>query len=311
MESNNQHAMSRVPKYSAKTLNDWLESHKSLPAFPSVLTELDAVLASDDVSVDAVVAILQVDVSVVARIMKTVNAARYIMHEPAHNLTDAVARLGFAATRMLAIAAAFMSLMDAPKSFALRDFWRSALVSAVACREVVGMARINQSSFDPSSAFTLGVASDLGVFLLDACCADEYAYIVKKMQSNPLALVKMEQQELGVDHAIASAILLSAWNFPDTWVMGVAGHYFPARLPKEQQPWADALLIAKSISYYLGYGNGVCPSNQSGVMLELTQLRLACLGLTELDFKQLSSRVALMVEQEGWLNLAEQAATGS
>lgn len=298
--------MNTQPKYTAKTLNDWLERHKSLPSFPSVLTELDAVLASDAVTVEAVVAVLQVDVSVVARIMKTVNSARYVMHEPAQTLTDAVSRLGFSATRMVAIAAAFMSLMDSPKSFPLRDFWRSAFVSAVACREVVGMARLNHESFDPSSAFTLGVASDLGVFLLDACCGDDYADIVKMMQSNPLALVKMEQQVLGVDHAIASAILLRSWRFPESWVMGVAGHYFPARLPKAQQPWADALLIAESVSYYLGYGHGVCPSSPPGVLLELTNLRLACLGLSEQDFTHLASRVALLVEQEGWMALADE-----
>lgn len=301
--------MSAMPKYTAKSLHEWLEKHKHLPSFPSVLTELDAVLASEAVTVEAVVSVLQVDVSVVARIMKTVNSARYVMHEPAQTLTDAVSRLGFAATRMVAIAAAFMSLMEAPKSFPVRDFWRSAFVSAVACREVVGMARQHQSLFDASSAFTLGVASDLGVFLLDACCADDYTEIVKKMQSNPLALVKMEQQVLGVDHAIASAILLRSWRFPESWVMGVAGHYFPARLPKEQQPWADALLIAESVSYYLGYGHGVCPSSPLGVLLELTQLRLSALGLNERDFMHLASRVALMVEQEGWLALADEVSS--
>lgn len=301
--------MSAMPKYTAKSLHEWLEKHKHLPSFPSVLTELDAVLASEAVTVEAVVSVLQVDVSVVARIMKTVNSARYVMHEPAQTLTDAVSRLGFAATRMVAIAAAFMSLMEAPKSFPVRDFWRSAFVSAVACREVVGMARQHQFLFDASSAFTLGVASDLGVFLLDACCADDYTEIVKKMQSNPLALVKMEQQVLGVDHAIASAILLRSWRFPESWVMGVAGHYFPARLPKEQQPWADALLIAESVSYYLGYGHGVCPSSPPGVLLELTQLRLSALGLNERDFMHLASRVALMVEQEGWLALADEVSS--
>ncbi len=301
--------MLTTPKYTAKSLHQWLEKHKHLPSFPSVLTELDAVLASEAVSIEAVVAVLQVDVSVVARIMKTVNSARYVMHEPAHTLTDAVSRLGFSATRMVAIAAAFMSLMEAPKSFPLRDFWRSAFVTAVACREVVGMAKQHQSVFDPSSAFTLGLASDLGIFLLDACCADDYTAIVDKHLTNPFALVKLEQQLLGVDHAIASAILLRSWHFPENWVMGVAGHYFPARLPKAQQPWADALLIAESVSYYLGYGHGVCPASPTGNLLELAQLRLTALGLTERDFTHLASRVALMVVEEGWLGLADDVAS--
>jgi hypothetical protein len=60
------------------------------------------------------------------------------------------------------------------------------------------------------------------------------------------------------------------------------------------------------VSYYLGYGHGVCPSSPPGVLLELTNLRLSCLGLSEQDFTHLASRVALLVEQEGWMALADE-----
>lgn len=293
------------PKLTAKSLHQWLETHKALPMFPSVITRLDEVLSAETIDVDSVVAVLQTDVSVVAHIMKTVNSARYVMYEPAHNLTEAVTRLGFSATRMVATAAAFMNLMATPKTFSKRDFWRTAFVSAVACREVVKIVRQHQHVFNPSSAFILGIASDLGVFLFDSCCTDTYRAIVEQVQDNPQALVRLEQQVLGIDHAIASAVLLRAWRFPETWVMGVAGHYFPARLPVEQQPWADALLIAENISASLGYGNGVCKPN-TAALSELTESRLAHLGLTSSDFKQLTSRVAFLIDQEGWLALAEE-----
>jgi HD-like signal output (HDOD) protein len=297
--------MQKDKKLTAKSLHEWLVNHKSLPTFPSVIQRLDEVLAAEDVSIEAVVAVLQSDVSVVARIMKTVNSAKYVMHEPAQSLADAVSRLGFATTRMLATAAAFMNLMSAPRNFSAREFWQAAFVSAVACREVVKMARSHQEVFDPSSAFTLGLARDIGIFLLDNCCAERYQEVVQQMQANPLSLIRIEQQVLGIDHAIASAVLLRSWHFPENWVMGVAGHYFPARLPLAQQPWADALLIAESLAFYLGFSNGICAGTPQ-VLPELTELRLRSLGLTAQDFKQLALRVQMLVDQEGWLALAEE-----
>lgn len=88
--------MQKDQKLTAKSLHEWLVNHKSLPTFPSVIQRLDEVLAAEYVSIEAVFAVLQSDVSVVARIMKTVNSAKYVMHEPAQSLTDAVSRLGFA-----------------------------------------------------------------------------------------------------------------------------------------------------------------------------------------------------------------------
>lgn len=299
--------MNKETKLTAKSLHEWLVEHKALPMFPSVIQRLDEVLAAEEVTVEAVVNVLQTDVGVVARIMKTVNSAKYVMHEPAQNLTDAVSRLGFATTRMLATAAAFMNMMSAPDNFSVKEFWRSAFASAVACREIVKMARKNQKELNPSSAFTLGLARDLGIFLLNDCCAERYQEVVKQMQANPLSLVRVEQQVLGIDHAIASAVLLKSWHFPENWVMGVAGHYFPARLPLVQQPWADALLIAESIAFYLGFGNGICAGTPQ-VLPELTELRLRSLGLTVQDFKQLALRVQMLVDEEGWLALADEVA---
>jgi HD-like signal output (HDOD) protein len=293
------------PKLTAQLLNRWLEEHKALPMFPSVISRLDAALQDPSVSVDSVTAVLEADVGVVARIMKTVNSAKYVMHAPAQTLEEAVRRLGFSTTRMLACAAAFMNMMTIPQTFSARQFWRNAFVAAVAARELVLLMQKQGRQLDTSTAFTLGLAHDLGIFLLDSCCADRYREVALLARDNPTALAQIEQQELGVNHAIAGAVLLRSWHFPEEWVMAVAGHHFPARLSKEMQPWADVLLAAESMTFYLGFNNGICESTP-GVLPELTQLRLVAIGLTADDFKQTAKRVGLLVSQEGWLELADE-----
>jgi HD-like signal output (HDOD) protein len=292
-------------KFTTQQLGRWLDSHKSLPMFPSIMTRLDEALADQHASVESVTAVLEADVGVVARIMKTVNSVKYVMHEPAQTLDEAVRRLGFSTVRMLARAAAFMNMMAEPRSFSARLFWQNAFVSAVSARELVFLMQKRGQSLDASTAFTLGLAHDLGLFLLDACCTERYAGVAKQARDNPIALARIEQQELGVSHASAGAMLLRSWHFPEEWVMAVAGHPFPARLPMAMQPLADVLLVSETIAFYLGFGNGVCSSTPN-VLPELTQLRLNAIGLNELDFKQIAQRVMILVEQEGWLELAEE-----
>lgn len=124
-------------------------------------------------------------------------------------------------------------------------------------------------------------------------------------RDSPTALARIEQQEMGVNHAIAGAVLLRSWHFPEEWIMAVAGHHFPARLPIEMQSWADILLAAESMTFYLGFNNGVCASTPE-FLPELTQLRLSAIGLTVADFKQVALRVRLLVDREGWLDLADE-----
>jgi len=293
------------PKLTAQLLNRWLEEHKALPMFPSVIARLDTALLDPDVSVESVTEVLQSDISVVARIMKTINSAKYVMHSPVQNLEEAVRRLGFSTVRMLACAAAFMNMMSTPHTFSARQFWRNAFVAAVAARELVLLMQKKGSLLDTSTAFTLGLAHDLGLFLLDSCCADRYREIALLARDNPTALARIEQQEMGVNHAIAGAVLLRSWHFPEDWIMAVAGHHFPARLPTEMQPWADVLLAAESMTFYLGFNNGICASTPD-VLPELTQLRLTSIGLNAADFKLIALRVRLLVEQEGWLDLADE-----
>lgn len=297
--------MSEQPRLTAQSLSRWLEEHKSLPMFPSVISRLDDVLRDPNVSVESVTAVLESDIGVVARIMKTVNSAKYVMHAPAQTLEEAVRRLGFATTRMLACAAAFMNMMTTPNTFSARQFWRNAFVAAVAARELVLLMQKRGQSLDTSTAFTLGLAHDLGIFLLDSCCHQRYHDIALMARDNPIALARIEQQELGVNHAVAGAVLLRSWHFPEEWIMAVAGHHFPARLPVLMQPWADVLLAAESMTFYLGFNNGICASTPD-VLPELTQLRLGAIGLTAVDFKQIAQRVRLLVDQEGWLELADE-----
>jgi HD-like signal output (HDOD) protein len=296
-----------APKKSAKDLQKWLETHRLLPSFPSVLGRLDSLLTDPTVTIEQVADLLSTDIGVSARLMKTVNTGRYVMHAPAASITEAISRLGLKEVRLLAYAASFMSLMSAPNHFSPRQFWRSAFVSAVSARELTLLLQSKEIeiTFDAAAAFLLGLCHDMGIFVLDACCPEEFQLVTRQARENPSALARHEQQEMGLNHGVAGAVMLQMWHFPDDWVIAVAGHSFPARLPKDKQVLSDVLLIAESMAFYLGYNNGVCAGTPN-VLHELTLQRLQQIGLSSGEFELLSVRVRALIDSEGWLGLADE-----
>ena len=288
----------------AKDLHDWLTINKVIPSLPTVLTRLDALLRNPSVSVDQVASLLAADVIVSASIMKAVGAMRYVTVNPAETLTEAVSRLGFSDVRVIAYAAVFMSRIAPTPNISQKNFWLSAFVSAVAARELAEhLTKKGLGSFDPATAFLLGLAHDVGMLVLDAHSPRLYKEVVMKSKFNPSALSRHEKEILGLNHGVAGAVLMKVWGFPESWIMAVAGHSFPARLSKEFQPWADLLLASESVAFYMGYNNGACQAQNPEIVPELLVQRLQYMHFDPKDCCQLADRIRQLVEQEGWSTL--------
>ena len=294
----------------AKELHEWLVKHKVVANLPPVLTRLDALLRDPRVSVEQISALLAADVTISANIMKAVGAMRYVTVGPAESLTDAVSRLGFGDVRVIAYAAVFVSRIAPTPNIPQKTFWMSDFVSAVAARELAShLTRVGLGKFDPSTAFLLGLAHDIGMLVLDAYAPKTYKEVIAHSYFNPSALSRHEKDALGVNHGVAGAVLMKVWGLPEAWIMAVAGHSFPARLPKEFQPWADLLLAAESMAFYLGYHNGVCQAQKPEVVPELVVQRLHHMHFDPSECCQLGDRIRKLVDQEGWAKLVDDLPT--
>jgi HD-like signal output (HDOD) protein len=268
------------------------------------LARLEVLLNKPKISVDQVAAVLASDMVISASIMRAVSSARYITSEPAQTLTDAVGRLGFGDVRAIAYAAVYMSGVSPTKNVSRREFWTSAFVSAVAARELaIHLNGLGRHQFDPATAFLLGLSHDIGILVLDIYSSNLYRKVMEQSQFNPSALSRHEKDFLGINHGVAGAVLMKVWGLPESWIMAVAGHSFPARLPREFQPWADLLLIAESMAFYLGYSNGASQLKKPEMIPELVSQRLQHMHFDQEACFNLASVIQQKLEYEDWLSL--------
>lgn len=280
-----------------------LHERKLLPVFPGVLTRLDAVLADQYATREAVAAVVAADVLLASRVMRAASSARHGPVAPS-SLLEAVARLGLVEVRAIAFAVTFSASFRRPQHIPTQTFWQHAFVSAVATRVINQWLAEHRKLrvCDAVTAFLLGLSHDMGMLLLDFLDPVSYARVMDAVSQGEDQLLA-EQTYLGTTHALMSAALLHHWRFSDQMSMALAAHHYPLRLQSALQPWADMVLLGEAMAVTLGYGNGVYTACSTS-MQTLVQQRREAVQLNEPAWHDMSLLVSSQLQDEGWLELA-------
>lgn len=280
-----------------------LHERKLLPVFPGILTRLDETMDNPRSTSADIADIVAADMLLASRVMRSASAVRYGPKPPV-SLLEAVARLGFAEVRALAIALAFSQGFSRPANIPLTLFWQHAFVSAVATRVLAQwLAEQRQLvTCDPATAFLMGLSHDMGMLLLDLLEPAHYAQVLADVAAGDDQLMA-EQTQVGTTHALMSAALLHHWRFSDQMSMAVAGHHYPLRLQPAVQPWADLVLLGEALAVSLGYANGVYTQFSANMQTVVEQRRNA-LMLADAVWHELGLMVSAQLADEGWLELA-------
>jgi HD-like signal output (HDOD) protein len=196
-----------------------------LPAMPAATLRIlklagDAAATISDLG-DAVAT----DPSLTAKVLKLANSALLNRGRPFSDVRRAVAHLGMAQIRSLALATQLFSFKPTRPnaSFDYGQFWRSCLTCAAAAKLLAAQLR----TADPEEAFTAGLLQDLGVLALQQAHSETYARIQQQGSSSKEELCQAESAALGYDHADVGAALASSWSLPDSIAHAIQWHHRP------------------------------------------------------------------------------------
>jgi HD-like signal output (HDOD) protein len=221
----------------------------SLPSTPSVIAELNSALLDPQVTNHAVVAILERDPAVTAKLLQLANSALLGIDEPVNDVATAVDCLGIAAVRDLATATAAFSALS-PSSPDLSSFTEQleshSLRVALLAAEIAGEDVAKQ-------AFAAGMLHDIGQLIVAANAPEQWAEI-NTLVATGIARPTAELSVLGVTHAEIGSYLLALWGLPGSLYEAVAWHHdAPAHTP-----WAMAPVHAVHLAeHVLEHDGGV------------------------------------------------------
>lgn len=223
---------------------------RDLPVFPAVALELIDILEDSAVSIQPVIDLLKRDPALCAEMLRVANSARFQRRRPVTDLHRAVAVLGNANTRRIALQAALRGLFAGSMHVEeLHLCWEHCIRTADVAEALAPFI-----DYAPERAYTAGLLHDIGRLALLALYPHEYARLLQVAADKGLPLLDCEASLFDIDHCKAGAWLAERWRLPADFAEIAARHHADSG---ESRSIVSLVAVAQNVSTLAASG-GVC-----------------------------------------------------
>jgi len=263
-----------------------------LATLPEIALEVMRVAEDPQATGDDLNRVLSNDPTLSARILKIVNSAYYGVRREVTSVGTAIALLGFAPIKSVAIAASLTRMFrggSVAGGFEARELWKHTIAVATAARALAPKA----SGIDPSDAFLAGLMHDIGIIVELQACRDEFGATVAAVAADEaLSFLDAEVRHVGATHEAFGLALCTAWRFPAALTTVTGYHHRPLLLPESEGRLTALIHIGDHLAARagLGYSRTVDGS-------EIDPLVLQRLALTDADLEAVSETLGSQVEE--------------
>jgi len=231
-----------------KVLND-IGRGFSVPAQPKLLMQLQEALKQEEPNLDDIAQLISQDVSVSAKILKTINSPMYGLARTISDIPMSVKYIGLSGIISLITSDLIRkSLNQNDCSIALEDFWDNATNIA---NTAVFIGQNLKRKIAKDKLFTLGLFHDCGIPVM-ATKYDNYQSVLEHAQKNPSAsIIDIEDKYYKVSHATIGYYVASSWRLPLSMCQLILRHHDRHFLDKldnsEEQVCFAILKMAENI----------------------------------------------------------------
>ena len=223
-----------------------------IPALPEAALYVLTVARKPNVSAEAVAQALGTDQSIALRFLSLANSSFFSPSQRITTLSHCVAWLGleFVCSTLVILGMDKMSSGVESLYFDRTAYWQHNLGTAACCEMIARRLRHEQ----PEEAYVVGLTHDIGKQVLLLTWREEYDECLEWAARMRLPLYQVEDERLGLDHAMAGALALREWKFNPELVHIVLNHH-ELEYGNIQGRLMATVRLAHHICETLGYGS--------------------------------------------------------
>ena len=242
-------------------LKDLVSQLGTLPSLPTMYAKLQKVLSAADVDMADVVAIIEQDIAMTAKIMQLVNSAFFGVYKKVESPGRAVALLGLETIKTLVLGVEIFSQMRIPKSiFHIDLLWVHSLMVGKLAKAIA--SHITDDKDIINNAFLAGILHDIGKLVLVSQLPEQYRQVLELAVDQKITLPCAEQQIFGAEQSAVGAYLLGLWDFPKPIVQAIGFHHNLDKYRASTFTPAMAVHVA-NVLYYQNRQNEIIGCSQS------------------------------------------------
>ena len=244
-------------------VTETVDSIEDIATLPEVTVKIIEVVDDSESNPDQLYEVIKHDPALVARVLRIVNSAFYGLPGQVSNIKRAIALLGLAAIKNIAVAASMSTILENVKdrgAFKAKDLWRHSMAVAVASRKIGGL-------MDPApngdEMFMMGLIHDLGLIVESPAFPDELSRICEQCNGGQPSFLDLEQEIIGATHQDFGSALTLKWRFPFKLRAGIASHHTPGAQEGASRELAAILALADTICCEEGLGFSLTVTGQA------------------------------------------------
>lgn len=213
----------------------------ALPSAATTYSDLTQALASPDVGLTTVAAVVERDPAMAAKVLQLVNSAYFGLSQRITSVAQAMVYLGADTMKGLVLTSQVFALAEQKQvqGLSVDALQEHSLMTARLAKRLV----VNQRVAD--DAFTAGLLHDIGQIALSVSMPETYAEVLRTSRARPLH--EAEHERLGVSHAEVGAYLLGVWGLPFSVVEAVAYHHRPSAVEAGDREVLAAVHVADTL----------------------------------------------------------------
>lgn len=257
-------------------LKNILNEIKSIEPWPQVATRVLELSSRSDVIPGELIAVIQTDVALTAKVLKLCNSAYYGFQREIASLTEAGNALGVQALVNLVLTSCASRYFSKGKSGAddrSRKLWERSVMNALAANL---LARIH-GGVDKNRAYTAALLQNIGHLVIDHHL-DDYKDEIAASRDEGMDMLAAEKRVIGLSHAQIGGRLARRWGFPEALVDSIENHHTPDRATIDPL-LASIAHLAESITYALALGEGL-----ENMAYDLSESALGLTGIDHIGF---------------------------
>lgn len=244
---------------------EYINNLDNLPTLPEVSIQIMKDMQDSEISLSSAVLSLRKDPSLVMRIMKVANSARYggIMKVTA--LEVAAGRLGISMIKQLVLIDGVMNIFPSSRGgYETKKYWEHSLTTALIAESLVAksQSKVNFPLPKKIECFTAGVLHGVGLLILEMGFPKATYLVAEKVTEQSLTIQNAENEVLGITNQECGEILSRHWQLPPLVTDAIRWHHAPENAPDESHNLCDIIYIAKYIANHQDKNSGVfCPES--------------------------------------------------
>lgn len=222
-----------------------------LPETPSIITELNDVIADPFATSNDVAQVVNKSPSLAALLLRIVNSAYYGFPSKIDRISRAVTIIGTKEISGLALGICVMRAFDdiPAKTIDMQAFIRHSLACGMVARIVAALKNMEQTE----QLFVSGLLHDIGKLIVFKYYPEHAVACLRMAAESGNSTFHAEQAVIGLNHTQIGLYLLKKWRLPLDLENNIAFHHAPAKALDPIK--AGIVHLADLIAHGLGIGS--------------------------------------------------------